>query len=122
MLNRSLAPHLYIYKTHITSIMSIFHRITGSLSSIILLCYSFFLSLISCFLSNNNLYFLYNLFFILTNIFSALILFIFFFHFFNGIRHILWDFGIGLNIFNVIVTGFLTFFISFFSICLLIVL
>jgi succinate dehydrogenase / fumarate reductase cytochrome b subunit len=36
--NRSLSPHLYAYKPQITSVISIFHRITGSLLAIILLC------------------------------------------------------------------------------------
>ena len=35
------------------------------------------------------------------------ITFSFIFHFLNGIRHIVWDFGFGFNIKNVYLTGFI---------------
>ena len=57
--NRSLSPHLYVYKPQITSVVSIFHRITGSLLAIIFLCTSIIVNLLGSFLSFNLFYSLF---------------------------------------------------------------
>ena len=48
--------------------------------------------------------------------FGNLILFLitlsFIYHFLNGIRHLIWDFGFGFKIINVYFTGFLIIFLS----------
>jgi len=120
--NRSLSPHLFLYKSHITSILSIFHRIAGfCLSSLFLLYPVLFLSWYS-FISFNLTYYFYLIFLSLSNIFYYLIIFILFYHTINGFRHFLWDFCIGLNLYNIFITGFLISSISLFVICFLIIL
>ena len=87
-----LSPHLQIYKPQITSLLSISHRISGIALNFVLvilvlglLCVtlgeSYFELLIS----------LINSFPIKIIIFLAILGFSY--HFLNGIRHIIWDFG-----------------------------
>lgn len=87
-----LSPHLQIYKPQITSLLSISHRISGVALNFVLvilvlglLCItlgeSYFELLIS----------LINSFPIKIIIFLAILGFSY--HFLNGIRHIIWDFG-----------------------------
>jgi succinate dehydrogenase / fumarate reductase cytochrome b subunit len=103
--NRSLSPHLYAYKPQITSVVSIFHRITGSLLAIILLCTPICINLLGSFLSYNSIYSVFGIIFFI----SKIIFYLFFatvcFHSMNGIRHIMWDFGIGLDLSNLFITG-----------------
>ncbi len=104
--NRTLSPHLSIYKAQITSILSIFHRITGFLSVLILFLSSYYYIL---FCSFCNIYVIYNILSIFLKFFCyilySFLIITFFFHINNGIRHILWDFGYGLNLDNVIFSG-----------------
>lgn len=113
---RPLSPHLLIYKPQLTSIFSIFHRISaGVLSSI-------FILLLMLFYCNNlysNFFTFYFIFYYLFPFFSIVfhflfyfLFFIFFFHMINGLRHISWDFGLGLEIKNVYITGIFVFCIS----------
>ena len=87
-----LSPHLQIYKPQITSLLSISHRISGVALNFVLvilvlglLCItlgeSYFELLIS----------LINFFPIKIIIFLSILGFSY--HFLNGIRHIIWDFG-----------------------------
>jgi len=87
---RPLSPHLQIYKPQITSILSIFHRLTGislSIGSFIIVAWIVSLSMgiesYSYFMS------------IVDNWFVQIIIFGFvfalFYHFSNGIRHLFWD-------------------------------
>ena len=87
-----LSPHLQIYKPQITSLLSISHRISGVALNFVLvilvlglLCItlgeSYFELLIS----------LINSFPIKIIVFLAILGFSY--HFLNGIRHIIWDFG-----------------------------
>ena len=88
-----LSPHLQIYKPQITSVLSIMHRITGfSLAFIVIL---FILGLLTVAVGERY----YNTFiFYLTSYPVKLIFFPvvygFSYHMLNGIRHILWDFGL----------------------------
>lgn len=103
--NRSLSPHLYAYKPQITSVVSIFHRITGSLLAIILLCSPICINLISSFLSYSFIYFLFTIVFFVFKVLFYLLVATICFHSMNGIRHIMWDFGIGLDLSNLFITG-----------------
>jgi succinate dehydrogenase / fumarate reductase, cytochrome b subunit len=103
--NRSLSPHLYAYKPQITSVVSIFHRITGSLLAIILLCTPICINLLSSFLSYNLVYSLFGILFFISKVLFYLLLATVCFHSMNGIRHIMWDFGIGLDLSNLFITG-----------------
>ena len=88
-----LSPHLQIYKPQITSLLSIAHRITGfglNLALILLSLWIFSFAMGSVYYD----YFisLFNLFFVKIIVF--LIVLGISYHALNGIRHILWDFGL----------------------------
>ena len=104
--NRCLSPHLSVYKAQITSILSIFHRITGFLSVLILFLSSYYYIFLCSFCS---IIVLYNILYIFLQFFSfilySFLAITFFFHMNNGIRHIIWDFGYGLSLDNVIFSG-----------------
>ena len=101
---RPLSPHLQIYKPQITSILSIFHRLTGislSIGSFIIVAwivslsmgvesYSYFMSIVDNW-------------FIQTIIFGFA--FALFYHFSNGVRHLFWDAGFGFELKSVYVSG-----------------
>ena len=94
---RPISPHLQVYKPQITSVLSIFHRITGvalTFGLILLVAWIFTLSL-------GEEYFEYFVIFI-KSWFGLLILFGFTFalnyHLCNGIRHLFWDAGYGYEI------------------------
>ena len=95
--NRPLSPHLQIYKPQLTSVLSISHRMTGFALSIIIL------------LSPAIIYFLTNsadthqfVISLLQNSFIKLIfslaLFGLIYHLCNGMRHLAWDAGYGLDL------------------------
>jgi succinate dehydrogenase / fumarate reductase cytochrome b subunit len=102
--SRPLSPHLQIYKPQITSILSIFHRLTGislSIGSFIIVAwivslsmgvesYSYFMSIVDNW-------------FIQTIIFGFA--FALFYHFSNGIRHLFWDAGLGFELKSVYISG-----------------
>ena len=101
---RPLSPHLQIYKPQITSILSIFHRLTGislSIGSFIIVAWIVSLSMgiesYSYFMS------------IVDNWFVQAIIFGFafalFYHFSNGIRHLFWDAGLGFELKSVYISG-----------------
>ena len=104
MHEKPLSPHLQIYKPQLTSVLSIMHRISGvSLVAglFLLLWWLYALSqggeAYSClmvFMLSS-----FGAFFKLALIFAAT------FHLINGIRHISWDLGIGLDIKAVYLTG-----------------
>tara|TARA_Y100001970_G_scaffold284230_1_gene401161 strand:- start:12638 stop:13024 length:387 start_codon:yes stop_codon:yes gene_type:complete len=99
-----LSPHIQIYSWHISSLVSICHRITGILNiSIITLvcfwiCLLFFGSakydLVQNFLSS-----FFGKFFIIGTIWS------FSFQILSEVRHLFWDVGIGLELKTSNVTG-----------------
>lgn len=116
-INRPLSPHLSVYKPQLTSILSIFHRISGGFLS------TFFLVSIWCFQFcelSLTFYPIYNYFFytitqldwLLFSLFNLALL-AFCYHITNGIRHILWDFGFFLDLSKVYVTGTVTIVFSF---------
>ena len=92
-----LSPHLQIYKWHISSLLSITHRISGVINLMALILIFFWLILLS--LGESN----YELFLILINSFLGKFILIGFtwsmtFHLLSGIRHLVWDFGYGFEI------------------------
>jgi succinate dehydrogenase / fumarate reductase cytochrome b subunit len=112
--NRSLSPHLSIYKSQITSLLSIFHRISGSVLALILLLLPFFVCFYFDFISYNIIYNIFHFFFIYVDLIQYIFVITIFFHFMNGIRHILWDFCLGLDINNLFITACFVLFFSFF--------
>ena len=109
---RPISPHLQVYKPQITSVLSIFHRITGvalTFGLILLVAWIFTLSL-------GEKYFEYFVMFV-KSWFGLLILFGFTFalnyHLCNGIRHLFWDAGYGYEIETVHKSGLAVLVVSF---------
>ena len=102
---KPLSPHLSIYKPQINSLMSIIHRFTG-----ISLFFGF--SILSWWLifwifSNYNTT-LFNILSLPIIKFNMLLLITFLvYHFVNGIRHLLWDIGLGYSIDSIFKTSYL---------------
>jgi succinate dehydrogenase / fumarate reductase cytochrome b subunit len=120
--NRSLSPHLYLYKPQITSVISIFHRITGSLLALSILCMPLCINLIGCFSSFNIVYYILVLFTSLVKIIFYLLISTVCFHSINGVRHIMWDFCIGLDLNNLFITGCLVVILTLIISCFFILL
>jgi len=120
--NRPLSPHLLIYKPQITSIISIFHRITGTLLALIGLSTSILYILCSSFISFHIVYSIYALFCLVSVFIIYFILASIFFHILNGIRHISWDLGLGLDLNNLTTTATLVVSIAFLLVLITIIL
>ena len=103
---RPLSPHLQIYKPQLTSVMSISHRFTGVILSMLLVLMPLFFFLLAL----GDEYFAI-LVMILDHFLVKLILygtiFIISYHLLNGIRHLFWDMGIGLSIKQSYMSGYL---------------
>ena len=112
--NNPLSPHLQIYKWHISSLLSITHRIVGVINilAITLICI-WTLSL----LLGENSYEITKIF--LKSFFGKFITislcWTFSFHILNEIRHLAWDAGYGFDLKIAKITGVLVFFGSFIS-------
>ena len=92
-----ISPHLQIYRWHISSLLSITHRITGVVNLLALILMFFWILTFS--FSENN----YELFLLAINSFFGKFILIGFtwsmsFHIFSGIRHLAWDMGYGFEI------------------------
>jgi len=120
--NRSLSPHLRSYKPQVTSVISIFHRITGSVLGLLLLCTPICINLVCSFLSFEVVYILFSFFFFIVNIIFYALVATVFFHAMNGLRHIMWDFCIGLELSNIFISGCLVVSLSLFLTCLAVLL
>jgi len=103
--NRPLSPHMTIYRPQINSVMSILHRITGvgMLLGAALIVWWFLAA------STSPEYFevvdglLNSWIGGLVMIFSCFALW---YHFCNGIRHLVWDIGFGFEIPEIIQSGY----------------
>ena len=95
--DRPLSPHLQIYKPQITSILSISHRFSGVFLSLGLLAMFVFVLLLAI---GENCYSLWQCF--SNSLIGEIVLMgwvlALFFHMFNGIRHLFWDYGLGLSL------------------------
>ena len=92
-----ISPHLQIYRWHISSLLSITHRIAGVVNLLALILMFFWLLTFS--LSESS----YELFLLAINSFFGKFILIGFtwsmsFHIFSGIRHLVWDMGYGFEI------------------------
>ena len=104
MENKPISPHIQIYKWHISSLVSISHRITGIINilAITLMCIWFALIL----LGESN-YEIIKIFlqtivgkFILIGLTWSMS-----FHILSGIRHLAWDLGYGFEIKTANISG-----------------
>jgi len=99
-----LSPHLQIYKWHVSSLVSITHRISGVINLIALILIFFWLLALALGESNYELFLL-----AINSFFGKFILIGFtwsmFFHVLSGIRHLCWDLGYGFEIKTANITG-----------------
>ena len=99
-----LSPHLQIYRWHISSLLSITHRISGVINLLsLILIFFWFLILIS---GESN----YELFLLIINSFFGKFILIGFswsmsFHLLSGLRHLVWDLGYGFEIKTANISG-----------------
>ncbi len=104
--NRPLSPHLQIYRPQLTSVLSIFHRVTGCVLGIgtVLLAWWLIAAAIGPGAFETVQWF--NGGWIGR---SLLLVFTFslFYHLFNGVRHLFWDIGAGFEIKTVNATGWI---------------
>ena len=99
-----ISPHLQIYRWHISSLLSITHRIAGVVNLIALILMFFWILTFS--FSENN----YELFLLAINSFFGKFILIGFtwsmsFHVLSGIRHLVWDMGYGFEIKTANISG-----------------
>lgn len=102
---RPLSPHLMIYKPQLTSVLSITHRGTGVFLCIGALFLSCWLLSIANGPESYNLLQTY-----ISAWYGQLLLwawvFSLYFHLCNGIRHLFWDMGLGLEIKTTYTSGY----------------
>ena len=101
-----LSPHLQIYRWHISSLLSITHRISGIINLLALILIFFWLIVLSFGESN------YELFLLIINSFFGKFILIGFvwsmsFQILSGIRHLVWDVGYGFEIKTANISGVL---------------
>lgn len=101
---RPLSPHLQIYRPQITSVLSILHRLTGIFLSFAVLglvvwlwalavspaCFEGISTFLSAWYGKSLL---------------LGVLFSFFYHLLNGVRHLVWDAGYGFELHQVTYSG-----------------
>ena len=102
--NNPLSPHLQIYRWHISSLLSITHRIAGIINLLALILIFFWLLALGFGESN------YELFLLIINSFFGKFILIGFtwsmsFHLLSGIRHLVWDLGYGFEIKTANISG-----------------
>ena len=107
--NNPLSPHIQVYRWHISSLLSITHRIIGIINFVVIILLSSLLILsgpetqILQLISNS----FFGKFFIIALCWS------FSFQILNEIRHLAWDFGYGFDLKISQLTGIITIIGSF---------
>ena len=102
--NNPLSPHIQIYRWHISSLISITHRISGVINLLALILIFYWLIVLSFGESN------YESFLLIINSFFGKFILIGFtwsmsFHLLSGIRHLVWDLGYGYEIKTANISG-----------------
>lgn len=101
---RPLSPHVQVYKMPFSAKLSIFHRITGlvlSGAAVVLVFWLFSLAYLSDTAVALQAFFSL----MVGKIMLVGFTFAFFYHFCNGIRHLFWDIGKGLELDSVNKSG-----------------
>ena len=110
--NNPLSPHIQIYNWHISSLVSICHRITGIVNITIITLICFWVALLL--LGNSNYELIQNFF---GTFFGKFIIigtaWCFSFQILSEIRHLFWDLGLGFELKTSNITGLLVIFGSF---------
>jgi succinate dehydrogenase / fumarate reductase cytochrome b subunit len=111
---RPLSPHLQVYKPQLTSVMSIVHRMTGVYMALGL---PVFVAWLVALAGSEQFYNIFVGWF--HNPVGQILLFgwsfAFFYHFWAGIRHLLWDAGFFLTLRGVYATGWFVLAMSVFA-------
>ena len=110
--NNPLSPHIQIYNWHISSLISISHRITGIINIILITLICFWTALLLLGDTNYELiqkFFetFFGKFLIMGTVWS------FSFQILSEIRHLFWDLGLGFELKTSKITGLLVIFGSF---------
>ena len=113
-LNRPLSPHLSIHKKILTSVFSIFHRLTGIGLSVGAILLSIWIILIAL---GPDYYFIFETIssFILFKVFLHLWTLAIFYHLFNGIRYLFWSYGKMMDLRIVYISGYVVIILSILS-------
>ena len=111
LVKRPLSPHLQVYKPQLTSVLSITHRGTGvflSFGALVLTYWLVSLAVSEELFNSFHLHttFWYGKLFLIGFVFSL------YYHLSNGIRHLFWDIGLGLEISTTYKSGYFIIFIS----------
>jgi len=110
--NNPLSPHIQIYNWHISSLVSICHRITGIINITIITLICFWVAFLL--LGNSNYELIQNFF---VTFFGKFIIigtaWSFSFQILSEIRHLFWDLGLGFELKTSNITGLLVIFGSF---------
>ena len=107
--NRPLSPHLQVYKWHISSLLSISHRIIGIINFIIIVL----ISSILIFLGTDAQIFKMFSQSLIGKFLIICFCWTFSFQILNEIRHLAWDMGYGFDLKLSKITGILTIIGSF---------
>ena len=105
-IERPLSPHLQVYKPQLTSVLSILHRATGTGLAVGTLIVAWWLLAA---LAGNDAFAMAQQFkhSLVGRLMFFAWIFAFFFHFLNGVRHLFWDAGHGLDIKSAYRSGWL---------------
>ena len=107
-----LSPHIQIYNWHISSLVSICHRITGIINIVIITLICFWVALLL--LGNTNYELIQNFFETFLGKFIIIgTVWSFSFQILSEIRHLFWDMGLGFELKTANITGLLVIFGSF---------
>jgi succinate dehydrogenase / fumarate reductase cytochrome b subunit len=108
-----LSPHLQIYRWHISSLLSITHRIVGVVNSIAITLICLWVIFLISGEENYEItkFFLQSFF---GKLFIISLSWSFSFHTLNEIRHLIWDLGYGFDLKISRITGVITIIGSFF--------
>ena len=107
-----LSPHIQIYNWHISSLISISHRITGIVNITIITLICFWVALL--FLGNTNYELIQKFFETFFGKFIIIgVVWSFSFQILSEIRHLFWNLGIGFELKTSNITGLIVIFGSF---------
>ena len=107
--NNPLSPHIQIYKWHVSSLVSISHRISGVINYLFFVFLSIWILFSFLFIETYEIFFIfYNS--ILGKFFVTGIIWSFSFQILSEIRHLCWDFGYGFDLKISKITGLVVIF------------
>ena len=110
--NNPLSPHIQIYNWHVSSLVSISHRISGVINYLFFIFLCIWISFVFLFEQHYNLFAaffnsIFGKFFVISIVWS------FSFQILSEIRHLFWDLGYGFDLKISKITGLIVIFGSF---------